>query len=151
MERVLVIDDDVGLCELVEEYLGPEGYEVEATHNGERGIDRALSNDHSLVILDVMLPGMHGFDVLRRIRAKSPSRKNSSKKYWAANSRPLNAASTCTSATCAKSWGINSTAWSGSKQFAGSATSMPHRAEITLLEALCEVFFSKCLSGFGWG
>jgi len=71
MERVLVIDDDVGLCELVEEYLGPEGYEVEATHNGERGIDRALSNDHSLVVLDVMLPGMHGFDVLRRIRAKS--------------------------------------------------------------------------------
>jgi two-component system response regulator CpxR len=71
MERVLVIDDDVGLCELVEEYLGPEGYDVEATHNGERGIDRALSNDHSLVVLDVMLPGMHGFDVLRRIRAKS--------------------------------------------------------------------------------
>jgi len=71
MERVLVIDDDVGLCELVEEYLGPEGYDVEATHNGERGIDRALSNEHSLVILDVMLPGMHGFDVLRRIRAKS--------------------------------------------------------------------------------
>src|SRR5450432_3812850 len=71
MERVLVIDDDVGLCELVEEYLGPEGYDVEATHNGERGIDRALSNDHSLVILDVMLPGMHGFDVLRRVRAKS--------------------------------------------------------------------------------
>lgn len=71
MERVLVIDDDVGLCELVEEYLGPEGYDVEATHNGERGIDRALSHDHSLVILDVMLPGMHGFDVLRRIRAKS--------------------------------------------------------------------------------
>ena len=71
MERVLVIDDDVGLCELVEEYLGPEGYDVEATHNGERGIERALSNEHSLVILDVMLPGMHGFDVLRRIRAKS--------------------------------------------------------------------------------
>jgi two-component system response regulator CpxR len=71
MERVLVIDDDVGLCELVEEYLGPEGYAVEATHNGERGINRALTNDHALVILDVMLPGMNGFDVLRRIRAKS--------------------------------------------------------------------------------
>lgn len=66
-----MIDDDVGLCELVEEYLGPEGYEVEATHNGERGINRALTNDHALVILDVMLPGMNGFDVLRRIRAKS--------------------------------------------------------------------------------
>jgi len=42
MERVLVIDDDVGLCELVGEYLQPEGYTVEAIHNGERGIDRAL-------------------------------------------------------------------------------------------------------------
>jgi DNA-binding response OmpR family regulator len=71
MERVLVIDDDVGLCELVEEYLGPEGYDVEAVHNGERGLDRALASDHSLVVLDVMLPGMNGFDVLRRIRAKS--------------------------------------------------------------------------------
>ena len=71
MERVLVIDDDVGLCELVKEYLEPEGYDVEAAHNGERGIDRALSSDHALVILDVMLPGINGFDVLRRIRAKS--------------------------------------------------------------------------------
>jgi two-component system response regulator CpxR len=71
MERVLVIDDDVGLCELVEEYLGPEGYDVEAAHNGERGLERALANDHALVVLDVMLPGMNGFDVLRRIRAKS--------------------------------------------------------------------------------
>src|SRR5882757_9362087 len=71
MERVLVIDDDIGLCELVEEYLGPEGYDVETVHNGERGIDRALTSDHALVVLDVMLPGMNGFDVLRRVRAKS--------------------------------------------------------------------------------
>ena len=71
MERVLVIDDDVGLCELITEYLEPEGYEVDAVHNGERGIDRALTNDHALVVLDVMLPGINGFDVLRRIRAKS--------------------------------------------------------------------------------
>lgn len=71
MERILVIDDDVGLCELVSEYLGPEGYEVEAVHNGERGIDRALANEHVLVVLDVMLPGMNGFDVLRRIRSKT--------------------------------------------------------------------------------
>ena len=53
MERVLVIDDDVGLCELVGEYLEPEGYAVEAIHNGERGVDRALSNEHDLVVLDV--------------------------------------------------------------------------------------------------
>src|SRR5882757_6491651 len=71
MERVLVIDDDIGLCELVEEYLGPEGYDVETVHNGERGLERALANDHALVVLDVMLPGTNGFDVLRRIRAKS--------------------------------------------------------------------------------
>src|SRR5215204_2133096 len=71
MERVLVIDDDVGLCELVGEYLQPEGYTVEAIHNGERGIDRALSDEHDLVVLDVMLPGTNGFDVLRRIRARS--------------------------------------------------------------------------------
>src|SRR5436853_970006 len=71
MEHVLVIDDDVGLCELVGEYLEPEGYTVEAIHNGERGIDRALSDEHDLVVLDVMLPGTNGFDVLRRIRAKS--------------------------------------------------------------------------------
>ncbi len=71
MERVLVIDDDVGLCELVGEYLEPEGYDVEAIHNGERGIDRALSDEHALVVLDVMLPGTNGFDVLRRIREKS--------------------------------------------------------------------------------
>jgi len=71
MERVLVIDDDVGLCELVEEYLEPEGYHVEAAHNGERGIERALAGEHALVVLDVMLPGMNGFDVLKRIRAKS--------------------------------------------------------------------------------
>src|SRR3954453_23301781 len=71
MERVLVIDDDVGLCELVGEYLQPEGYTVEAIHNGEKGVDRALSNEHDLVALDVMLPGTNGFDVLRRIRARS--------------------------------------------------------------------------------
>src|SRR5215472_8600224 len=71
MEKVLVIDDDVGLCELGDEYLEPEGYDVEAAHNGELGIDRALSGDHALVILDVMLPGINGFDVLRRVRARS--------------------------------------------------------------------------------
>lgn len=71
MQRVLVIDDDVGLCELVTEYLGPEGYEVEAVHDGETGVERALSAEHELAVLDVMLPGINGFEVLRRIRARS--------------------------------------------------------------------------------
>ena len=71
MHRVLVIDDDVGLCELVAEYLGPEGYEVEVVHDGEAGVERAVSGEHELAVLDVMLPGINGFEVLRRIRARS--------------------------------------------------------------------------------
>src|SRR5215210_2509971 len=71
MQQVLVIDDDVGLCELVAEYLEPEGYQVEAVHNGEAGVERALSGEHALAVLDFMLPGINGFEVLRRIRARS--------------------------------------------------------------------------------
>jgi len=71
MSRILVIDDDVDLCDLLTDYLTPEGLEVESIHEGERGAARALSGDHALVVLDVMLPGISGFDVLRRIRAGS--------------------------------------------------------------------------------
>jgi DNA-binding response OmpR family regulator len=71
MQQVLVIDDDIGLCELVAEYLEPEGYQVEAVHDGERGVERALSGEHALAVLDVMLPGINGFEVLRRIRTQS--------------------------------------------------------------------------------
>jgi two-component system response regulator CpxR len=71
MQQLLVIDDDVGLCELVAEYLEPEGYKVEAVHDGEIGTARALSGEHALCVLDVMLPGINGFEVLRRIRASS--------------------------------------------------------------------------------
>src|SRR5438552_4614201 len=68
VERILVIDDDVELCSLVSEYLRPEGFQVEAVHDGKTGLARAMSGDHLLVVLDVMLPGLNGFDVLRRIR-----------------------------------------------------------------------------------
>jgi two-component system response regulator CpxR len=71
MDRVLIVDDDVELCDLVAEYLTPEGFEVEAVHDGERGLERALSGEHVLVVLDVMLPGMNGLEVLRRLRAQS--------------------------------------------------------------------------------
>jgi len=71
MDRILVIDDDVELCGLVTEYLEPEGFQVEAVHDGEQGLERALTGDHLLVVLDVMLPKMNGFDVLRRMRATS--------------------------------------------------------------------------------
>jgi two-component system, OmpR family, response regulator CpxR len=72
VERILVIDDDVELCGLVGEYLTPEGFQVEFVHDGTRGLERALSGGHSLIVLDVMLPGLNGFDVLRRMRNTSP-------------------------------------------------------------------------------
>lgn len=71
MDQILIIDDDVALCELVTEYLGPLGFEIETVHRGDTGVERALSGEHTLVVLDVMLPGLNGFEVLRRIRADS--------------------------------------------------------------------------------
>jgi two-component system response regulator CpxR len=71
MQQILVIDDDVELCELVAEYLEPEGYKVEAVHEGPLGVGRALSGEHALAVLDYMLPGLNGFEVLRQIRATS--------------------------------------------------------------------------------
>jgi two-component system response regulator CpxR len=71
MQQILVIDDDIELCELVAEYLEPEGYKVEAVHQGPEGVLRSLSGEHVLVVLDYMLPGLNGFEVLRQIRAQS--------------------------------------------------------------------------------
>jgi two-component system response regulator CpxR len=71
MRQILVIDDDIELCELVTEYLEPDGYKVEAVFDGASGVERALSGEHVLAVLDYMLPGMNGFEVLRRIRASS--------------------------------------------------------------------------------
>lgn len=71
MDRILVIDDDVELCGLVGEYLESEGFLVEAVYDGERGLERARQDNYVLIVLDVMLPGMNGFEVLRHIRASS--------------------------------------------------------------------------------
>jgi two-component system response regulator CpxR len=66
--RLLVVDDDVELCGLVGEFLEREGFEAEFAHDGPGGLARALAGGHQAVILDVMLPGLGGFDVLRRLR-----------------------------------------------------------------------------------
>lgn len=66
-----MIDDDVALCELVTEYLTPLGFDVETVHRGDTAADRALEGKHSLVVLDVMLPGLNGLEVLRKIRGQS--------------------------------------------------------------------------------
>jgi DNA-binding response OmpR family regulator len=69
--RVLVIDDDRKLCRLIRDYLEPMGYEVSAAHSGTDGVERALDDAWDAVILDVMLPGLDGFEVLKQIRRKS--------------------------------------------------------------------------------
>lgn len=69
--RILLIDDDVELCTLLGEFLGREGFAVTAEHEGNRGLERALSAESDLVVLDVMLPGLDGFEILRRLRQKS--------------------------------------------------------------------------------
>lgn len=71
MSRILIIDDDEELCELVSEYLGVEGFEVACVNDGEAGLMAALTGGHDMAILDVMLPKMNGFDVLRKLRETS--------------------------------------------------------------------------------
>jgi len=69
--RVLVVDDDRELCQLLERYLRGEGFQVTSVHDGTAGITAALDGDAEVVVLDVMLPGLDGFEVLRRIRGRS--------------------------------------------------------------------------------
>lgn len=71
MEPVLLIDDDIELCTMLQDYLVRHGFAVTAEHNGQLGLHRALTGEFSIVLLDVMLPGLDGFEVLRRLRTSS--------------------------------------------------------------------------------
>ncbi|MDO9104088.1 MAG: response regulator transcription factor [Methylovulum sp.] len=71
MTRVLLIDDDIDLSEMLKEYLEQEDFEVVAVHDGESGLHEALSGNYALIVLDVMLPGIKGIDLLSRIRMHS--------------------------------------------------------------------------------
>jgi two-component system, OmpR family, response regulator CpxR len=71
VERLLVVDDDRELCQLVTRFLAREGFEISWASSGEAGVERALSEVFSLIMLDVMMPDTDGFDVLRRIRHQS--------------------------------------------------------------------------------
>lgn len=71
LTRLLVIDDDVKFASLLRDYLEPLGYAVDLIHNGKDGLGQAVQGGYAAVILDVMLPGMNGFDVLREIRKQS--------------------------------------------------------------------------------
>jgi len=71
MEKILVIDDDMELCALLDEYLTPEGFRITVENDGEKGLSTAKKRAHDLIILDVMLPGMSGFEVLHSLRENS--------------------------------------------------------------------------------
>src|SRR5438034_10541340 len=69
--RLLLIEDDVRLCRLVKEYLETMGYSVAMEHSGPAGLAAALRDSFQAILLDVMLPGMDGFEVLRQLRVHS--------------------------------------------------------------------------------
>src|SRR5271165_6009711 len=69
--RLLLVDDDLKLCRLVREYLEPLGYSVSTAHTGTDGLEMALAGDFDAIILDVMLPRLDGFEVLKSLRARS--------------------------------------------------------------------------------
>jgi two-component system, OmpR family, response regulator CpxR len=69
--RILMIDDDVELCSLLGEFLRREGFSIDFEHDGRRGLGCAFKGDHDLIVLDVMLPGLDGFEILKRLRQQS--------------------------------------------------------------------------------
>src|SRR5262245_54297645 len=71
MHTALLIDDDVEFCGLVQQYLEPEGFTVALAHDGLTGLERALGGSFDVVIVDVMLPDILGFELLRRLRERS--------------------------------------------------------------------------------
>jgi two-component system response regulator CpxR len=69
---VLLVDDDIELCELMREFFASRGLDLETAGDGTRGLARALRGPFDLVLLDVMMPGLDGFEVLRQVRRQSP-------------------------------------------------------------------------------
>lgn len=70
MSRILIIEDEVAIADLEKDYLELSDFEVEISHTGDEGLEMALNKDFDLIILDLMLPGMDGFEVCKRIRAQ---------------------------------------------------------------------------------
>jgi two-component system, OmpR family, response regulator CpxR len=69
--RLLIVDDDVELCSLLGEFLRREGFVVQCENEGRHGLEQALQGGFDLVVLDVMLPGFDGFEILKRLRFQS--------------------------------------------------------------------------------
>ena len=68
MSKILIIEDEVSIAELEKDYLELSGFEVDMEHSGDAGLEAALDTEYDLIILDLMLPGMDGSEICRRIR-----------------------------------------------------------------------------------
>lgn len=68
MSRILIIEDELSIAELERDYLELNDFEVEIETNGAKGLDKALENDYSLILLDLMLPDLDGFEICRQIQ-----------------------------------------------------------------------------------
>src|SRR3954465_10231566 len=68
MKRILIIEDEESIAELERDYLEIDGFEVEIISDGKKGLDAALSKTYSLILLDVMLPKVNGFEICKQIR-----------------------------------------------------------------------------------
>ena len=74
MQHILIIEDDAAIAAIERDYLEIEGYAVEIVPDGGRGLERGLEGAFDLILLDLMLPGLDGFSVCRRLREASISR-----------------------------------------------------------------------------
>ena len=68
MSKILIVEDEESIAELEKDYLELSGFEVEIANDGDEGLARALGEDFNLIILDLMLPGVDGFEICRRVR-----------------------------------------------------------------------------------
>ena len=71
MKKILLIEDEISIAELERDYLELSGFEVEIAGDGSEGLSRALKEDFDLFVLDLMLPGIDGFEICRRRRKTS--------------------------------------------------------------------------------
>src|SRR5260370_2092512 len=69
--RLLIVDDDPDLCDVVQRYLEAEGVVISVVHTGAEGTQAGIGGNYDLIVLDVMLPDIKGFDVLRELRARA--------------------------------------------------------------------------------
>ena len=70
MSKILIVEDEEAIADLEKDYLELSGFEVEIASDGEAGLKRAMEEDFQLVILDLMLPGVDGFEICRQVREK---------------------------------------------------------------------------------